>query len=99
MARQCHLNTCPVGIATRRNLAPRFNGKPEMVVAYFRSSPKKFAATWRNWASVRSPNFAAGTIASKQNPCLDALLVISRLQAGRVVPQQTPVPESSGVGS
>ena len=37
MARQCHLNTCPVGIATQdEQLRMRFNGKPEMVVAYFR---------------------------------------------------------------
>ena len=37
MARQCHLNTCPVGIATQdAQLRMRFNGKPEMVVAYFR---------------------------------------------------------------
>ena len=38
MARQCHLNTCPVGIATQDEaLRMRFNGKPEMVVAYFRA--------------------------------------------------------------
>ncbi len=37
MARQCHLNTCPVGIATQdEHLRTRFNGKPEMVVSYFR---------------------------------------------------------------
>jgi glutamate synthase domain-containing protein 2/glutamate synthase domain-containing protein 1/glutamate synthase domain-containing protein 3 len=36
MARQCHLNTCPVGIATQdQALRTRFSGKPEMVVAYF----------------------------------------------------------------
>ena len=37
MARQCHLNTCPVGIATQdEKLRARFEGKPEMVMAYFR---------------------------------------------------------------
>src|SRR5437588_9585605 len=36
MARQCHLNTCPVGIATQDELLrTRFSGKPEMVIAYF----------------------------------------------------------------
>jgi glutamate synthase (NADPH/NADH) large chain/glutamate synthase (ferredoxin) len=36
MARQCHLNTCPVGIATQdETLRMRFTGKPEMVVSYF----------------------------------------------------------------
>src|SRR5215471_3927655 len=36
MARQCHLNTCPVGIATQNEaLRARFAGKPEMVISYF----------------------------------------------------------------
>jgi glutamate synthase domain-containing protein 2/glutamate synthase domain-containing protein 3 len=38
MARQCHLNTCPVGIATQDDaLRMRFTGKPEMVEDYFRA--------------------------------------------------------------
>ena len=37
MARQCHLNTCPVGIATQdEKLRARFAGKPEMIMAYMR---------------------------------------------------------------
>jgi glutamate synthase (ferredoxin) len=37
MARQCHLNTCPAGIATQdEKLRTRFAGKPEMVMDYFR---------------------------------------------------------------
>ena len=35
MARQCHLNTCPVGIATQQEtLRAKFSGTPEMVIAY-----------------------------------------------------------------
>ena len=38
MARQCHLNTCPVGIATQdESLRARFSGNPEMVETYFRA--------------------------------------------------------------
>jgi glutamate synthase domain-containing protein 3 len=38
MARQCHLNTCPVGIATQdERLRTRFAGNPEMVISYFRA--------------------------------------------------------------
>ena len=38
MARQCHLNTCPVGIATQdETLRARFAGKPEMVETFFRA--------------------------------------------------------------
>ena len=36
MARQCHLDTCPAGIATQRpDLRARFKGTPEMAAAYF----------------------------------------------------------------
>ncbi len=36
MMRKCHLNTCPVGIATQDpELRKRFTGKPEHVVNYF----------------------------------------------------------------
>lgn len=36
MARQCHLNTCPTGIATQReDLLEKFTGKPEAVINYF----------------------------------------------------------------
>jgi glutamate synthase (ferredoxin) len=36
MARQCHLNTCPTGIATQRpELRAKFRGTPEQVIAYF----------------------------------------------------------------
>ncbi|HEY7031831.1 MAG TPA: glutamate synthase large subunit [Thermomicrobiales bacterium] len=36
MARQCHLNSCPTGIATQKEeLRKKFAGTPEMVVNYF----------------------------------------------------------------
>lgn len=36
MMRKCHLNTCPVGIATQDPiLREKFAGKPEHVVNYF----------------------------------------------------------------
>ena len=35
MARQCHLNTCPTGIATQReDLRAKFEGRPEQIVNY-----------------------------------------------------------------
>ena len=35
MMRKCHLNTCPVGIATQdKELRKKFKGKPEHVVNY-----------------------------------------------------------------
>ncbi|MGA7525228.1 MAG: glutamate synthase large subunit [Acidobacteriaceae bacterium] len=36
MARQCHLNTCPTGIATQRpELRAKFRGKPEHLMRFF----------------------------------------------------------------
>ncbi len=36
MARQCHMNTCPTGIATQRpDLRAKFKGTPEQVIRYF----------------------------------------------------------------
>ncbi|MBL0940762.1 MAG: glutamate synthase large subunit [Gemmatimonadaceae bacterium] len=36
MARQCHLNTCPTGIATQReDLRAKFRGTPEHLIGYF----------------------------------------------------------------
>lgn len=36
MARQCHLNSCPTGIATQKEeLRKKFTGTPDMVVNYF----------------------------------------------------------------
>ncbi|MBV9578001.1 MAG: glutamate synthase large subunit, partial [Chloroflexi bacterium] len=36
MARQCHLNTCPTGIATQRaDLRAKFKGTPEQVIDFF----------------------------------------------------------------
>ena len=37
MMRKCHLNTCPVGVATQdKELRKRFVGKPEDVITFFR---------------------------------------------------------------
>lgn len=36
MARQCHLNTCPTGIATQReDLRAKFTGQPQHIINYF----------------------------------------------------------------
>ena len=43
MARQCHLDTCPTGIATQReDLRAKFTGTPEMVERYFLAIAEDF---------------------------------------------------------
>src|SRR5579863_10169256 len=96
MARQCHLNTCPVGIATQdETLRLRFNGKPEMVVAYFRALAeevrKRLAQMGvRSLGELRGWYDRLGTRSG-----MDAFLVVPISQAGRVAPQQVPTDHSS----
>jgi glutamate synthase (ferredoxin) len=92
MARQCHLNTCPVGIATQdETLRTRFNGKPEMVVAYFRSLAEEVRKGLselgvRNLAELRGWYDRLETRSG-----LDALLVIPAPKTRKVLPQQMSV--------
>jgi glutamate synthase (ferredoxin) len=92
MARQCHLNTCPVGIATQDEaLRTRFNGKPEMVVAYFRSLAEEIRVGLSQ-LGVRTLTELRGwydRLATKSG--LDAMLVIPVSKPRRVLPQQTSV--------
>jgi len=51
MARQCHLNTCPTGIAERAPRPPaKFRGTPEQVIAYFTFIAEERAVSWRRSA-------------------------------------------------
>jgi len=98
MARQCHLNTCPVGIATQdEKLRLRFNGKPEMVVAYFRALAeevrKKMAELGvRSLGELRGWYDRLGTRSG-----MDAFLVVPISQARRVAPQQVPTDHSAAL--
>jgi len=92
MARQCHLNTCPVGIATQdETLRTRFNGKPEMVVAYFRSLAEEVRKGLAD-LGVRTLTELRGWYDRLETQSgLDALLVIPVSKPRRVLPQQTSV--------
>jgi glutamate synthase domain-containing protein 2/glutamate synthase domain-containing protein 1/glutamate synthase domain-containing protein 3 len=91
MARQCHLNTCPVGIATQdEKLRARFAGKPEMVVAYF----QYLAEEVRNRMAqlgVRSLTELSGWYDLLETRSgMDALLIVPISESRRVAPQQEP---------
>src|SRR6202023_2899201 len=91
MARQCHLNTCPVGIATQdEKLRARFAGKPEMVVAYF----SYLAEEVRNRMAqlgVRSLTELSGWYDLLETRSgMDALLIVPISESRRVAPQQEP---------
>jgi glutamate synthase domain-containing protein 2/glutamate synthase domain-containing protein 3 len=92
MARQCHLNTCPVGIATQdETLRTRFNGKPEMVVSYFRALGEEIRKHLAE-LGVRSLTELRGWYDRLETKSgMDALLVIPVSNPRHVVPQQTSV--------
>src|SRR3989454_4523678 len=91
MARQCHLNTCPVGIATQDEaLRTRFAGKPEMVVAYFRFLAEEVRSRLAQ-LGVRSLSELTGwydRLSARSG--MDPLLVIPISHSNRVAPQQEP---------
>jgi glutamate synthase domain-containing protein 2/glutamate synthase domain-containing protein 1/glutamate synthase domain-containing protein 3 len=91
MARQCHLNTCPVGIATQdETLRARFQGKPEMVIAYFRA----LAEEVRNRLAqlgVRSLRELTGwydRLGARSG--MDPFLIVPISPSNRVDPHQEP---------
>jgi len=92
MARQCHLNTCPVGIATQdETLRARFSGKPEMVVAYFSALAKEIRARLAH-LGVRSLRELVGwydRLGAQSG--MDPLLIVPVSASNRVDPQQAPV--------
>jgi len=92
MARQCHLNTCPVGIATQdETLRTRFNGKPEMVVSYFRALAEEIRKGMAE-LGVRNLTELRGWYDRLETQSgLDALLVIPAAKPAHVVAQQMTV--------
>ena len=67
MMRKCHLNTCPVGIATQDPaLRAKFEGTPENVINFFFFiAEPRCASTWPRWASAASTKWWAAWICSK----------------------------------
>jgi len=95
MARQCHLNTCPVGIATQdEKLRLRFNGKPEMVIDYFRALGEEVRKGLAE-LGVRTLTELRGWYERLETRSgLDALMVIPTSKARSIMPQQTAVLET-----
>jgi glutamate synthase domain-containing protein 2/glutamate synthase domain-containing protein 1/glutamate synthase domain-containing protein 3 len=98
MARQCHLNTCPVGIATQdETLRMRFNGKPEMVIAYFRALAEEIRQKLAK-LGVKSLGELRGWYDMLDTRTgMDAFMVVPVSQSRRVAPQQQPVDHGSAL--
>ena len=65
MLRKCHLNTCPVGIATQDpELRKSFAGKPEHVINYFFFVAEQLRRSWPSSASAPSTRWSAASTSS-----------------------------------
>jgi len=91
MARQCHLNTCPVGIATQdEKLRTRFAGKPEMVAAYFRSLAEEVRNRLAQLGARSLSDLTGWYDRLSARSGMDPLLIVPISESGRVAPQQSP---------
>jgi glutamate synthase (ferredoxin) len=92
MARQCHLNTCPVGIATQdETLRMRFAGKPEMIVAYFRSLAEEVRSKLAKLGVKSLDELRGWYDLLDTRSGMDAFMVVPVSEARRVAPRQVPV--------
>ena len=91
MARQCHLNTCPVGIATQdETLRARFQGKPEMVIAYFRSLAEEVRNRLAQLGARSLSELTGWYDRLGARSGMDPFLVVPISPSNRVAPQQEP---------
>jgi glutamate synthase domain-containing protein 2/glutamate synthase domain-containing protein 1/glutamate synthase domain-containing protein 3 len=90
MARQCHLNTCPVGIATQDEaLRARFAGKPEMVVTYFRSLAGEVRERLAQLGVASLGELRGWYDRLSARSGIDALMVVPISDSLRVAPRQS----------
>jgi glutamate synthase domain-containing protein 2 len=69
MMRKCHLNTCPVGVATQDPvLRKRFKGTPEHVINYFFFVAEEVRELMAPWASaIRRDHRAVRLLAKEEH--------------------------------
>jgi glutamate synthase (NADPH/NADH) large chain len=95
MMRVCHLDTCPVGVATQNpELRARFTGKPEFVVTFF----EYIATEVREYLAAlgfRSIDEAVGHVESLDTRAAIEHWKASGLDLGPVLVRPEPVPGAS----
>lgn len=96
MARQCHLNTCPAGIATQReDLRAKFTGRPQFLINYLTQVAEEVRELLAQLGFTRLEEIVgrADLLESKEDcdidvaPLLISLPVISDPAATTTVPQ------------
>ena len=86
MARQCHLNTCPAGIATQReDLRRKFRGTPEMVIRFFKAVAEEVREILAR-IGCRSLEEAIGRVELLESRVPSGRFKISTVDLSRIVP-------------
>jgi glutamate synthase (NADPH/NADH) large chain/glutamate synthase (ferredoxin) len=86
MARQCHLNNCPAGIATQReDLRRKFRGTPEMVIRFFTAVAQEVREILAR-IGCRSLDEAIGRVELLEPRVPAGRFKTSTVDLGRIVP-------------
>ncbi|GAC1502676.1 MAG: glutamate synthase large subunit [Ktedonobacteraceae bacterium] len=97
MARQCHLNTCPTGIATQReDLRAKFTGRPQFLINYLTLVAEE-VRTWLARIGVTRLEDIIGRgdlLQAKEDNGFDIASLLVSLPVTSVGGAQTSVPES-----
>lgn len=100
MARQCHLDTCPVGIATQKSeLRQRFPGKPEQAMAFllFVAEEARHLLAELGLGSLEAAVGRVDLLAPKEEHCRERGLDLRPLLIpGESHPAPAPAPPPSG---
>jgi Conserved region in glutamate synthase len=96
MMRVCHLDTCPVGVATQNpQLRARFSGKPEFVVNFFEFIAKEVREYLARLAFARLEEIIGRV------DLLDSVLAVEHCKASRLdlspILFQPPLPDDSAL--
>jgi glutamate synthase (NADPH/NADH) large chain/glutamate synthase (ferredoxin) len=97
MARQCHLNTCPTGIATQReDLRAKFTGRPQFLINYLTLVAEE-VRTWLAQLGVTRLEEIIGRgdlLQAKEGSDVDVSSLLVSLPVTSVPGAQSSVPES-----
>jgi glutamate synthase domain-containing protein 2/glutamate synthase domain-containing protein 1/glutamate synthase domain-containing protein 3 len=92
MARQCHKNTCPAGIATQReDLRAKYRGTPEMVIGFFTAIAREVREILAH-LGCRTLAEAVGSTHLLRARVPPGRFKISKVDLSRIVPGP-PLPE------
>ena len=90
MARQCHSNTCPAGIATQReDLRAKYRGTPERVIAFFTAVAREVREILAS-LGLRTLDEAVGSTDRLRARVPDGRFKISTMDLSRIVALPRP---------